>query len=65
MVVQGWIHSTVTQCHLHKLAKQGFMTAAELTGCRVPKDPTFPAPAEGYVVSFLVFYEQEFGMPSH
>jgi hypothetical protein len=33
------------------------MLATELTACCVPKDPVFPAPAEGYVVSFMAFYE--------
>jgi hypothetical protein len=39
--------------------------AAEHTACRVPEDPTVPAPADGYVVTFMTFYEQEFGAPSH
>jgi hypothetical protein len=51
--------------HLQKLVKQGFMMVAELTVCRVPKDPTFPAAVEGYLVSFMAFYERGFGMPSH
>jgi hypothetical protein len=51
--------------HLQKLVKQGFMMVAELAVCRVPKDPTFPAVVEGYLVSFMAFYEQGFGMPSH
>jgi hypothetical protein len=37
--------------------KHGFMMAAELEACRVPEDPAPPTPAEGYVVSFTVFYE--------
>jgi hypothetical protein len=41
------------------------MMAVELAACRVRKDPMFPAPAEGYVVFFLAFYEQGFSMPSH
>jgi hypothetical protein len=44
------------QGHLQKLAKQGFMTAAELTACSVLEDPTFPTPVEGYMVSFVAFY---------
>jgi hypothetical protein len=39
------------------------MTAVELTACRVPEDPAFPTPTEGYVVSFVAFYERRFGMP--
>jgi hypothetical protein len=51
--------------HLQKLVKQGFMTAAELVTCRVPEDLAFLAPAEGYMVSFMAFYEQGFDKPSH
>jgi hypothetical protein len=53
------------QGHLQCLVNQGFMTTAELTTCRVSEDPAFPAPAEGYVVAFVAFYEQGFGAPSH
>jgi hypothetical protein len=31
----------------------------------VLKDSTFPAPVEGYIVSFLAFYEQGFSTPPH
>jgi hypothetical protein len=41
------------------------MVAAELEACHVPEDHTFPAPMEGYVVSFVAFYERGFGMPQH
>jgi hypothetical protein len=51
--------------HLQKLLKLGFMAAAELEACRVLEDPAFPAPAEGYVVSFVAFYERGFGMSPH
>jgi hypothetical protein len=51
--------------HLQKLVKQGFMMAAELVTCRVPEDLAFLAPAEGYIVSFMAFYEQGFDKPSH
>jgi hypothetical protein len=63
MVELDWTPSTITQGHLQKLSKQGFMTAVELAACCV--DPVFPAHAEGYVVPFVAFYEQRFGMPSH
>jgi hypothetical protein len=65
MAEQDWMPSTTMQGHLQKLTKQGFMMAVELAACRVRKDPMFPAPAEGYVVFFLAFYEQGFNMPSH
>jgi hypothetical protein len=65
MVEQDWAPSTVTPGHLQKLLKQGFMMAAELMACLVPEDPVFPAPVEGYVVSFMAFYEWGFGTPSH
>jgi hypothetical protein len=65
MVEQDWTLSTVMQGHLQKLIKQGFMIVVELTACRVPQDPAFPVPAEGYMVCFVAFYEQGFGTPSH
>jgi hypothetical protein len=45
--------------------KHGFMAVVELGACRVPEDPASPAPAEGYVVSFVAFYERGFGTPPH
>jgi hypothetical protein len=62
---QDWTPSTITPGHLQKLMKQWFMMAAELTAFHVLEDPVFPAPTEGYVVSFMAFYERWFGMPSH
>jgi hypothetical protein len=41
------------------------MTATELATYRIPKDPTSPALVEGYVVSFMAFYERGFRVPSH
>jgi hypothetical protein len=41
------------------------MVAVELEACQVPEDPVFPAPAEGYVVSFMAFYERGFDRPHH
>jgi hypothetical protein len=32
---------------------------------RVPEDPVSPASAEGYVVSFMAFYERGFDVLSH
>jgi hypothetical protein len=43
--------------HLQKLVKHEFMVMTELDACRVPEDPVFPFPGEGYVVSFVAFYE--------
>jgi hypothetical protein len=48
------------QGHLQGLVNQVFMTTVELMIYRVPKDPASPAPVEGDVVSFAVFYEQWF-----
>jgi hypothetical protein len=45
--------------------KHGIMSVAELKAYRVPTDPAFPAPVEGYVVSFTTFYEWGFSMLSH
>jgi hypothetical protein len=41
------------------------MIAVELMICCVPEDPVSPASTEGYMVSFVSFYEWEFGVPSH
>jgi hypothetical protein len=65
MAELDWTPSVVMQGHLQKLTKQGFMMVAELAAYLVPEDPTFPTPAEGYVVSFVAFYEWRFDMPSH
>jgi hypothetical protein len=62
---QDWILSTVMPGHMQKLVKHGFMAVTELKACRVLKDPAFPTPAEGYVDSFVEFYERGFGMPPH
>jgi hypothetical protein len=65
MVDQDRAPSTVMLSHLQKLMKHGIMAAAELEACQVPKDPTFPMPVEGYVVSITTFYERGFTMPPH
>jgi hypothetical protein len=65
MAEQDWTPSIITLSHLQKLEKQGFMTVAELVACRVPEDPALPVPLRAYVVSFVAFYEQGFGMPPH
>jgi hypothetical protein len=39
------------------------MIASELATCHVPEDPVFLAPTEGYVPSFMAFYEWGFGTP--
>jgi hypothetical protein len=65
MVEQDWTPSTVTPCHLQKLVKNGFMVAPELEVCHVLEDLAFLAPAEGYMVSFVAFYERGFDMPPH
>jgi hypothetical protein len=41
------------------------MTVAELVASHVHKDPMSPALAEGYVVSFVAFYEWGFVVSSH
>jgi hypothetical protein len=41
------------------------MMAAKLVAYHVLEDPAFPAPVEGYMVSFVAFYEWRFGTPSH
>jgi hypothetical protein len=43
----------------------GFMTAMELVSRCVPEEHSSPVPTEGYVVSFVAFYEWGFGVPSH
>jgi hypothetical protein len=53
------------QEHLQNFVSQGFMMVAELVTCRVLEDPVSPTPVEGYMVSFMVFYERGFDMSSH
>jgi hypothetical protein len=65
MVESSWPVLEVMQEHLQNLVSQGYMTAAELSTCCVPKDPTYPAPAGGYVMVCTLLYEQGFGVPSH
>jgi hypothetical protein len=57
--------STITLGHLQKLVKHGFMSTVELGACRVLEDTMFPAPMEGYVVSFTAFYDRGFNVPPH
>jgi hypothetical protein len=57
MVEQDVTPSIVTQGHLQSLTNQGFMMAMKLAACRVPEDPAFPVLAEGYVVTFVAFYD--------
>jgi hypothetical protein len=65
MVEQDWTPSTITPGHLQKLVKHGFVAVTELEACRVPEDPALPAPMEGYVVSFVAFYEWGFAATLH
>jgi hypothetical protein len=65
MAEQDWTLSIVTLSHLQKLVKHGFMEVAELEVCQVLKDHAFPAPIEGYAVSFTTFYEKGFDVPLH
>jgi hypothetical protein len=64
MAEQDWTPSKVTQGHLKSLMNPWRMTVMEPVACRVPDGPTFPTPAEGYVLTFVAFYEWEFGVPS-
>jgi hypothetical protein len=43
--------------------KHRFLLVVELKTCRLSVDPGLSAPADGYVVSFMAFYEQGFGAP--
>jgi hypothetical protein len=65
MAEQDWTPSTIMPGHLQKLMKLGFMAAAELEACHVLEDPMFLASMEGYVVSFVAFYEWGLSMPLH
>jgi hypothetical protein len=65
MAEQDWTPSTVMLGHLPKLVRHGFMLAAELKACQVPKDPALPAPMDEYVVSFTAFDERGFAVPPH
>jgi hypothetical protein len=57
MVEQDWTLPRLRRVTYKALQKKGFMTATEPATCRVPEDPAFPAPTEGYVVTFVAFYE--------
>jgi hypothetical protein len=57
MVELSWPASEVTQEHMQNLMSQGYMTAVELSTCRVPEDSTSPALMGGYVVACTLFYE--------
>jgi hypothetical protein len=39
------------------------MTAAELMTPHVPEDVSSPVPTGQYIVAYVAFYEQGFGMP--
>jgi hypothetical protein len=41
------------------------MMVVELMTWHVLEDPMSPAPVEGYMVSFVVFYEQGFDVSLH
>jgi hypothetical protein len=41
------------------------MMEMELMAYRVLEDSTFPTPTNGYVVTFVAFYEWGFVTPSH
>jgi hypothetical protein len=57
MAEQDWTPSTIMPGHLQKLMKYGFMAVFKLEACHVLEDPAFPGHAEGYVMSFVAFYE--------
>jgi hypothetical protein len=65
MAEQDWTPSSNTLSHLQNLVKHGFIEVVELEAYRVAVDPVFPVCAEGYIVSFMVFYMLGFGMPLH
>jgi hypothetical protein len=47
MAELGWTVLEVTQEHRKNLVSQGYMIAAELVTCHVPKDPASPIQAGG------------------
>jgi hypothetical protein len=51
--------------HQQKLMKHGFLSAAELETYRLSEDPALTTPADGYMVSFMAFYERGFRAPPH
>jgi hypothetical protein len=65
MVEQDWTLLIIMLRNLQKLMKHGFMPVAELKAYRVLMDPALPTPVEGYVVSFMTFYERGFSVPPH
>jgi hypothetical protein len=65
MPESSWPALEVMQEHLQHLVSQRYMVVAELATCCLPKDYASPAPAGGYVVACMAFYERGFGVPSH
>jgi hypothetical protein len=65
MAESCWTALVVTQENLQNLMSQGYLIAVGLANCRVPEDPVSPAPMGGYILACTMFYEQEFGVPSH
>jgi hypothetical protein len=53
----GWSTSVVMQEHQQNLMNLGFMIAALLATCRVPKDPVSPIPVGGYIMACVALYE--------
>jgi hypothetical protein len=65
MMEQDWTPSKLMKEHLQNLMSQEFMMATELATYCVPEDPVSPTLVEGYVVSFVAFYERGFDVSSH
>jgi hypothetical protein len=65
MAESGWPASVIMREHLQNLVSLGYMTAAESTTYRVPKDLASPILVGGYIMVCVMFYEQGFGVSSH
>jgi hypothetical protein len=57
MAESGWPASVIMREHLQNLMSLGYMTAAESTTYRVPKDLASPILVGGYIMVCVMFYE--------
>ena len=61
-----WGRSGITSQRLEGLIRRGLLRPLSAIGeWLLPGDENEPAPLEGYVVSFAIFHEQGFAVPTH
>ena len=61
-----WGRSSITSRHLEGLVRCGLLRSlSAVQEWLLPGDKGEPAPPEGYVVSFTIFLERGFAVPTH